>query len=298
VQTNRPRGRSRRPAATPGDTPPGRPPKENPRVGDYRPQTPETWGELYCVYKMYGADGALLYVGETADIVRRMTEHQLGSRNSWGRRRPNRQSWWAEVCSVEIEHLPPGTTAWEAKVYERTQIAGGTRYNLDHNLQANRAVLARIAAEDRDVQRRNRAREEHELHDGTTRQVLPERVASPPAPLGPVSTSDPTDPSPARSVPSLVPPPLRRHERVTPPARAPRRAAAPPVRHNVDELEPDRGAVAAGERPINPETVAQDRSRSREHSLDPLNHQGRYALLLLLGIFIGIMLLFVWQVVL
>ncbi|MEM7341546.1 MAG: hypothetical protein AAF467_23045 [Actinomycetota bacterium] len=149
---------------------PTKPSREYPQAGDTKPEPHP--GRVYCVTKFYNADDVLLYVGGPGEPL------------------PH-QAWFREVVRVKVEHLPPGTTEWEAKLYERSQIEHGTRYNRAHNpLQAEATLLIRQAT-DRAESERAMAETMHKRHDGTTRVVEPMKpmaggvLSQPEPPTGP-----------------------------------------------------------------------------------------------------------------
>ena len=51
------------------------------------------------LYRCFGADGALLYVGISNDVFRRMEEHRMAA------------PWWTCVSAVFVEHMPSRTSA-------------------------------------------------------------------------------------------------------------------------------------------------------------------------------------------
>jgi len=61
----------------------------------------------YTVYRLYDADGNLLYVGTTNNLERRMASHR------------HDKQWWSDVADVETETVASATEAAEA---ERNQI--------------------------------------------------------------------------------------------------------------------------------------------------------------------------------
>ncbi len=165
------------------------PPRDAPRVGDLRRQPDSGHGDLYCLYRFYDRFGNLLYVGRTNDLIRRFDQHEAGSVRDDGQRRHDRTPWWHEVATVTVEHFPPGTTEWEARAYERSQIELGTRYNRDHNPYQAIAEQREQASRDTDQVRRDQARALHDQHDGVTRAVAPE--PHPGFPAGPLASPRP-----------------------------------------------------------------------------------------------------------
>lgn len=318
---NRSGGRRRRRA--------GRP-KEDPRPGDLKPQPQDRWGELYCAYKLYDRHGTLLYVGVTDDVVRQLTEHQRGTRLQWGGRLDDRSRWWAEVVHVTVEHLPAGTTAWEAALYGRSQLALGPRYNTEAGDGPEPARAARLEAEQRDAERHDRARQLHARHDGVTRLVRPTLSIVPrfpgsapvpapepePAPvvgahdarrpLGPDADAD-ADPEldlgiGRRREPALAGSRSVRTGPVDPgpagagsaPYRGPTPTAGPPHDPVSGTGAGSGGAAAITPRPA-PTTLlpSPEPDAPTDHSLDG---QGRYLLLTMAGVFLGIVLLSLNQV--
>lgn len=69
------------------------------------------------LYRMYAADGELLYVGATALGAGRFDAHKSSS------------AWWQRVARIEIEHLP-GASRPEMHARERAAIAAESpRFN-------------------------------------------------------------------------------------------------------------------------------------------------------------------------
>lgn len=283
-------------------------PKEDPRPGDLKPQPQDRWGELYCVYKLYDRHGTLLYVGVTDDVVRQLTEHQRGTRLQWGGRLDDRSRWWAEVVHVTVEHLPAGTTEWEARLYQRTQLALGPRYNTEVDGGTEQAKAARLEAEQRDAELHDRARQLHARHDGVTRLVRPTLSIVPRFPNStPAMASGPTPESEPVSV-------MGAHDARRPPdPDRPRREPAlvgsgsgradGGASLSVGALPrpaPSGGSVATATRPA-PAMSAPAPSPAPEPGADgaadhSLDHQGRYLLLTMAGVLLGIVLLSLDQV--
>lgn len=55
------------------------------------------------LYRLFDADGQLLYIGIALDTVRRLDEHA------------NDKPWWGEVATVTLEHYPGRVEAQEAE---------------------------------------------------------------------------------------------------------------------------------------------------------------------------------------
>ncbi|MEZ5406560.1 MAG: hypothetical protein R2761_00955 [Acidimicrobiales bacterium] len=315
-------------------------PKEDPRPGDLKPQPQDRWGELYCVYKLYDRHGTLLYVGVTDDVVRQLTEHERGTRLQWGGRLDDRSRWWSEVVHVTVEHLPAGTTEWEAKLYERSQLALGPRYNTGVGGEPEAARTARMEAEQRDAERHDRARQLHARHDGVTRAVRPTLSIVPRFPnsaSSPGRVSQPAPrPEPEPVTAAMVEPSAGAvtgaHDVRRPsgpggdPEREPVLAGSRSGRAAVGNGEPSfdartsappgpvapasspSGATGSHPQPETPRAATSpappqpalsplrppEADRDREQSLE---HQGRYLLLAMAGVFLGIVVLSVQQMV-
>ena len=152
-----------------------------PRVGDFARQPSDKHHLLYCIYKIYDRAGSCIYVGQTSRLGARIVEHNIG------RRRTNPKPWWAEVDTINIEHLAPGTTERETEVYERTQIeALQPKYNNEHN-PAYRSIDKR-RADQYTKGLRAEAKFRFSRHDGVTRLVTPE-----PRSGGPGVAASPTE---------------------------------------------------------------------------------------------------------
>lgn len=70
-----------------------------------------------CVYRMFAADGTLLYIGVSLTVLRRMQEHQS-------------LPWYQDVASIAIEHKETKEAAYVAEklaIYDEQP-----RYNLYH----------------------------------------------------------------------------------------------------------------------------------------------------------------------
>lgn len=48
----------------------------------------------HALYRMFDAAGTLLYVGLTAHVEARMSQHKVG------------KEWWPDVANVQLEHFP------------------------------------------------------------------------------------------------------------------------------------------------------------------------------------------------
>lgn len=73
----------------------------------------------HALYRFFGADGALLYIGITWNIATRFPRHQGG------------KPWWCEVNSIKVEQHPDRASVLRA---ERAAIeAERPRYNINHN---------------------------------------------------------------------------------------------------------------------------------------------------------------------
>lgn len=145
--------------------------RPNPRVGEkHRPYNKGNLGYTYTIYRFYGPDDALLYVGETARIRKRIVDHQMGNpRGLPMGHEDGPKPWWREAARIELEHLPPGTTEREAMAIEREQIERlrpvyNRDYNDDHFDRGRRNRAIEYAHFEVDL-----ATAEHERHDGTVR---------------------------------------------------------------------------------------------------------------------------------
>jgi hypothetical protein len=163
------------------------------------------------------------------------------------------------VATVTIEHFPAGTTEWEARAYERSQIEKGTRYNRTDNPYRTIAEQREQASREEDQRRRDQALALHEQHDGLTRVVTPE--PHPGFPAGPLDTPRPAGGGPAGGRPASGP--------LT--VALPR---AQPIRNRTDP---------PGNRRVG--------GRGRDHAAGVLEHRGGWALLLLVGMVLGLALL-------
>lgn len=68
----------------------------------------------WIVYRLFDSSEALLYLGHTGDIDRRITQHRL-------------KPWWFEVRDYRLEHYPTQADAWNAE--HRAILAERPRYN-------------------------------------------------------------------------------------------------------------------------------------------------------------------------
>jgi len=256
-------------------------------------------------------------VGVTDDVVRELTEHQRGTRLQWGGRLDDRARWWGDVVHVTVEHLPAGTTEWEAKVYGRSQLALAPLYNMGADGEPEPVRAARQEAEQRDAERHDRARQLHARHDGVTRLVRPTLSIVPRFPSSsPVPPAPAHEPAPATGAHDARRLPIPSVDPLREPVLAGSRSGRPgPADPGPTEATPKRlpsgapapgaladgpdGAVATATWPgptaptpvpgpePGPDGDAGDRS---------LEHQGRYLLLVLAGMFLGIVLLSLDQV--
>jgi predicted GIY-YIG superfamily endonuclease len=80
------------------------------------------------LYRFFGANAQLLYIGITANLPGRLEAHSAG------------KPWWADVAEIKIEHLPTREAALKA---ERTAIvAEKPLHNIQHNQRRTRARVA------------------------------------------------------------------------------------------------------------------------------------------------------------
>lgn len=78
---------------------------------------------MYRLYRCFGDDGALLYIGITSSTKTRMRLH--------ARYTP----WWSEVAEVTYESIPGGYEYRTANAVERAAIqAEHPRYNIAHRV--------------------------------------------------------------------------------------------------------------------------------------------------------------------
>lgn len=62
------------------------------------------WNRRHCVYRMYAADGQLLYVGVSSDILERMRSHNRLTR------------WWDDTARISVKIYPTREAALAAEV--------------------------------------------------------------------------------------------------------------------------------------------------------------------------------------
>lgn len=157
--------------------------RPNPRVGEkHRPYNRGNLGYTYTIYRFYGSDGTLLYIGETARVRKRIVDHQLGNPRGLPLGHDDGpKPWWREAGRIELEHLPPGTTEREAMAIEREQIE---RLHPVYNRDFNEEFFDRVrrdTAIDYAHFEVDLATAEHERHDGVVRalnQIEAEAVAA------------------------------------------------------------------------------------------------------------------------
>jgi hypothetical protein len=73
----------------------------------------------YALYRFYDATGTLLYVGITAELLRRVKQHE------------GTKAWWHQVANIAVEHF-----ASRADVLEAEKLAIATEcpaFNYHHN---------------------------------------------------------------------------------------------------------------------------------------------------------------------
>lgn len=73
----------------------------------------------HVVYRFYGADRELLYIGITINPPARFTRHQAG------------KSWWDDVVRIALEQHPSRESALLAE--REYIITERPRHNIDHN---------------------------------------------------------------------------------------------------------------------------------------------------------------------
>lgn len=76
----------------------------------------------HALYRFYGAGGTLLYIGITADLPTRLTNHR------------DDKAWWLGVTNVTVEHYPDRTSVLEAE--RRAIVAERPLYNQQHNTES------------------------------------------------------------------------------------------------------------------------------------------------------------------
>ena len=84
--------------------------------------------EPHWLYRLYDADGELLYIGQTYRPARRISYHKSRARSDFG------SDWFLDVCRAEWQRYPD----YDAVLWaEREAIkAERPRYNVVHNLEA------------------------------------------------------------------------------------------------------------------------------------------------------------------
>jgi excinuclease UvrABC nuclease subunit len=85
------------------------------------------------VYRLYDANGALLYVGRTKDIVSRIRAHRQAT------------PWWAEVDAMKTDVFP---TPEEAASAEREQVRSLSPLYNKHFNPGNRNTQRKVKVED------------------------------------------------------------------------------------------------------------------------------------------------------
>lgn len=73
----------------------------------------------HALYRFYGAGDTLLYIGITADLPTRITDHS------------DEKAWWLGVARITVEHYPDRASVLEAE--KRAIIAERPLYNIRHN---------------------------------------------------------------------------------------------------------------------------------------------------------------------
>jgi excinuclease UvrABC nuclease subunit len=77
------------------------------------------------VYRMFGTDGKLLYVGMTGNLLRRFKQHEQST------------PWMAEVCYCSAEKFRFRTVAVQAEQW--AIFDENPKYNIAHQFRPNRA---------------------------------------------------------------------------------------------------------------------------------------------------------------
>jgi predicted GIY-YIG superfamily endonuclease len=81
------------------------------------------------LYRMFDADGCLLYVGISSNIIRRFANHR-----QW-------RDWWNDVHTITVENFPTST---EAAEHEKVAILTEyPRHNVTFNDERARAMARR-----------------------------------------------------------------------------------------------------------------------------------------------------------
>jgi excinuclease UvrABC nuclease subunit len=84
---------------------------------DHSDEIPQLTTDLY---RLYDAEGTLLYVGISKSAMTRMKQHA------------KEKHWWLEVCRIEIEHVLGGRS--DAEIVERRAIeTERPKYNVMYN---------------------------------------------------------------------------------------------------------------------------------------------------------------------
>jgi len=129
-------------------------------------------GFLYTIYRFYDPDGRLLYIGRSERVRQRIVDAEIGHPRGLPLGHDDGpKPWWREAASIELEHLPPGTTGAEALVEERRQIEA---YRPVYNREFNEANHDRSLVEqaiDRAHFEVDVATAEHDRHDGFIRPM-------------------------------------------------------------------------------------------------------------------------------
>jgi hypothetical protein len=95
-------------------------------AADHPPAVPCT------LYRLYGADGALLYVGISGSPAQRMKDHA-------------HKPWWVEAASASFQHYEYRSHALAA---ERAAIKSERpKYNIQHNQPTPVSILAELEVE-------------------------------------------------------------------------------------------------------------------------------------------------------
>ncbi len=129
-------------------------------------------GFLYTIYRFYDSDGRLLYVGRSERVRQRIVDVEIGHPRGLPLGHDDGpKPWWREAASIELEHLPPGTTGAEALVEERRQIeVHRPVYNREFNEANHDRSLVELAI-DRAHFEVDVATAEHDRHDGFIRPM-------------------------------------------------------------------------------------------------------------------------------
>jgi predicted GIY-YIG superfamily endonuclease len=96
-----------------------------------RPSTSQS-NSVFVLYRFYGTDDSLLYIGLTRNPAKRLEQHAGG------------KSWWTDVARIEFEHFSSLTELREA---EREAIqTEKPAHNIRMNEASSKARPARVAA--------------------------------------------------------------------------------------------------------------------------------------------------------